>query len=199
MKYSLSISGKHYEMLRRHLFPGDGNEAVAIALCGRHSYKGKTKLLVNEIVPIPYESCIVRKPDLINWRTETIIPYLEKAMRKGFGILKIHSHPTGYSNFSSIDDKSDTELFESIFGWMNDDLPHASAVMLPDGEIFGRVFQSDLTHQDLGKINVVGDDLLFWINNTTFNKKEFELRTIQAFGEGTVRKLKQLKIAVIGC
>ena len=35
MKNHFKISKKHYKDLRNHLFPGDGKEAVSIAVCGR--------------------------------------------------------------------------------------------------------------------------------------------------------------------
>lgn len=199
MKYTLTISYKDYSVLKEHLYPGDGNEAVALAICGRQKTNNKTRLLVHEIVLIPYDECEVREPHLIKWSTKSFLPYLEKAAKKNMGVLKIHSHPTGYPNFSGIDDKSDNELFESVYGWMDSDEPHASAVMLPDGEIFGRVFLPDLSAKPISKISVIGDDIFYWDNIKSKGIEEFELRTAQAFGEGTTNKLKQLKIAVVGC
>ena len=199
MKYNLSISGKHYEQLKNHLFPGDGKEAVAVALCGRQSNEEQIKLLVNEIILIPYDQCSIRSSVLIKWSTTTIIPYLEKAAKKGLALLKIHSHPTGFPSFSNTDDKSDKELFSSVFGWMENEEPHASAIMLPDGKIIGRIINSDLTMKSIDKINVVGDDLKFWFSDEKSAMEEFELRTVQAFGLGTTNKLKRLKIAVVGC
>ena len=199
MKYTLTISNKNHSILQKHLYPGDGKEAVAIAICGRQKSKAQTRLLVYELIPIPYNHCSIREPYLVKWSTEAFIPHLEKAAKKGLGILKIHSHPNGYKAFSNTDDISDNELFESIFGWMDDEEPHASAIMLPDGEIFGRVFQSDLTHQLLDKINVVGDDLTYWTKSKFAGVADFAIRTAQAFGEGTTNKLKELKIGIVGC
>lgn len=199
MKYNLTISGKDYRVLQKHLYPGDGKEAVAIALCGRQKSTSQTRLLVHELILIPYDQCSIRKSNLIKWSTQIIIPYLEKAAKKGLGILKIHSHPGGLNAFSETDDISDKELFESVYGWMDDEEPHASAIMLPDGKIFGRIFHPDLKHEDLTKVNITGDDILIWSTNIANGIEEFELRTVQAFGEGTINKLKQLRIAVIGC
>lgn len=199
MKYNLTISGKHYQALKQHLYPGDGNEAVVVALCGRHKTKKQTRLLVYELIPIPYEQCFVREPLLVKWSTKIIIPYLEKASRKGLALLKIHSHPTGLQSFSETDDQSDEELFESIYGWMDDDEPHASSIMLPDGKIIGRVFHPDMTNQPIDKINIVGDDLHFWFRSQDEKIHQFEERTAQAFGKGTTNKLKKLRIAVVGC
>jgi len=199
MKYNLTISGEIYRALENHLYPGDGKEAVAVAICGRHKTNLQTRLLIHDLVLIPYEQCSIREPDLVTWSTELIIPFLEKASKKGLALLKIHSHPTGNPNFSSTDDLSDKELFESVFGWMEDEEPHASAIMLPDGEVFGRVFHSDLSEQPFDKVNIVGDDLNFWYLKQEEEISEFEKRTAQAFGPGTTLKLKKLKIGVVGC
>ena len=194
MQYNLTISGRDYDSLQKHLYPGDGKEAVAIAICGRQKNKQQKRLLVHEIVPIPYEDCFIREPNLVKWSTKLFIPYLEKAAKKGLGILKIHSHPNGYESFSITDDTSDKELFESIYGWMENEEPHASAIMLPDGEIFGRIFHLNLDHQPIDKINIVGDDLPFWFKIKNKGIADFELRTAQAFGEGTTNKFKKLRI-----
>jgi hypothetical protein len=199
MKYNLTISGGDYDALREHLYPGDGKEAVAIALCGRQKSEGQKRLLVHELILIPYDQCTQREEYVVKWSTQIIIPYLEKASRKGLALLKIHSHPTGYPSFSSTDDISDSELFSSVFGWMDDEEPHASAIMFPNGKIIGRVFNSNLQEQVIDKINVVGNDLQFWFADEAKGAEEFELRTVQAFGEGTTNKLKRLKIAVVGC
>lgn len=49
-----------------------------------------------------------------------------------------------------------------IRGWVEADIPHGSAIMLPDGQMFGRVLQSKKLFEPLAAINVAGDDLFFW-------------------------------------
>jgi hypothetical protein len=195
----LRISGKQYNILKQHLFPGDGKEAVAVVLCGRHENNGLSILLTHKIELIPHNEC-ERTEEYVNWKTERIIPLLEEAAKQNMAILKIHSHPTGYPKFSKTDDKSDSEFFRSVFGWCEHDGVHGSAVMLPDGRIFGRVFTPELKEYPLNKISIAGDIIEIW-NSNTFNSKdsEFALRTIQAFGEGTYDKLKQMKVGVVGC
>jgi len=57
MSTHLRIAGIHYDELRRHLFPGDGKEAVAFALCGRLTESGRDVLVVQKIVTVPHASC----------------------------------------------------------------------------------------------------------------------------------------------
>lgn len=199
MKYQLNISGLHYEKIKQHLYPGDGKEAVAIALCGRYSYNGMHKLMVHELFLIPYEDCTIRSPDLIQWSTRIIQPILEKAHLKKLSILKIHSHPTNYADFSETDDISDMELFSSVYGWVDDDGPHASAIMLPDGEIFGRFFLPDLSVVKINKTLIAGDQVQIFPIPVEAKIDETGKRTAQAFGGKTYNLLKGLKIGIIGC
>lgn len=199
MQYQLRISGIHYDQIRKHLFPGDNLEAVAVALCGRLSGEGVHKLLVNEVVLIPHEEC-ERTSDFVAWKTDRLVPLLEKASKYDYAILKIHSHPGGYEAFSSLDDDSDTRLFASVFGWTDSDNPHASAIMLPSGRIFGRVFEPNLNTEFLGNILVAGDTIRIWdYTQKSTSAREEGKRTIQAFGEKTYSLLSRLKVGVIGC
>lgn len=199
MQYQLNVSGLHHQQLREHLFPNDGMEAVALALCGRYRHGNLTKLLISEVFCIPIEQC-ERGEDYIRWSIDLLIPFLKKAQRRGMAILKIHSHPGGFDRFSGTDDISDSELFPSVFGWVDGDEPHASAVMLPDGHIFGRVFLPDNTCFPLNKVLVAGDQIQIWTDEAlTGTLREAGQRTAQAFGEHSYNLLHRLKIGVVGC
>jgi len=197
MQYQLRISGRHYDHLRQHLFPGDQKEAVAVALCGFHLHKDRTLLLVHQLFPVVYEKC-ERSSDYVHWKTEIILPVLEKAMKSGFSLIKIHSHPTGYPKFSQLDDDSDLKLFPSVYGWVDGDNPHGSFIMLPDGKIFGRIITKDNTFIAINKVSVTGDRIVIWQTQEYQINKELSLRNSQTLGEGTVRILKSMKIGIVG-
>jgi len=155
---------------------------------------------MHEVHPVPYSLC-ERAEDRVKWSTNQLRPLLDKARKRGFALLKIHSHPTGYPRFSGVDDASDAILFPSVHGWVDGEDPHASAVMLPDGRVFGRVHHSDGAIADLTAVTVIGDDLQIWRpdDGRADALPEFALRHIQAFGEGTFRALRGLRVAVVGC
>ncbi len=197
---SLKISGNVYNVLKEHLYPGDGKEAVAIALCGRHIHEENNLLLVHQIIYIPYNQCDIREPDLLKWSTSILLPYLNEAVKREWGVVKIHSHPTGCPDFSRTDDESDIDLFDSIYGWMNNEKNHASVIMLPDGTIFGRVVKPDLTFDNLKRVSVVGDDLMIWdLESDTLPTLGYALRTTQTLGKGTTDLLKKLQVGIVGC
>lgn len=198
MLYKLRISGMHYQKLQQHLFPGDGKEAVAVALCGRYENNELSVLLIHKLELIPYDEC-KRFEDYIQWKTDRIIPLIEIAEKQKLAILKIHSHPGGYSRFSHLDDISDLELFKSIYGWCDYDGVHGSAIMLPDGKIFGRVFTPDLKEFPIEKVSVASDMIHIWPRSVNKTFDEYSLRTIQALGDGTYTKLKEMKVGIVGC
>ena len=100
MKVRLRLSETDCKALQGHLFPGDGLEAVAVALCGRRRDPKDHVLTVQQLVPIPYNECKVRTPDRVTWSTARLIPLLERAAAKDLAIVKFHCHPTGYEWFS---------------------------------------------------------------------------------------------------
>jgi hypothetical protein len=200
MKVKLRISGRHHTQLRSHLLPSDGKEAVAVALCGRRHGQESHGLCVHDLVLIPHEACSERSATRVTWPASLLIPSLQRAMKHQWAVVKIHSHRGHYAQFSGYDDESDRDLFSSVYGWMDSELPHASAVMLPDGQMFGRVVASDGQFLPLSLIAVAGDDLHFWhYGAVDLNLPEFTLRHAQAFGKGTTERLRRLMAAVIGC
>lgn len=199
MELQLRISGLHHQILKKHLLPSDGLESVAVAICGRYMDEENIILTLHDIILIPDEECFSREEDLLQWPTEKAIPFFEKIGNNDLAIMKIHSHPGGYNNFSKTDDKSDAEFFDSAFGWALNDKPHVSAVMLPSGEIFARFFFSDLHHEPVKKILIAGDTIKFFGDNKQKGNDDFALRTIQTFGDTTYQSLRKISIGIVGC
>lgn len=197
MSTSLALVQEQYDALRAHLLPADGLEAAAIILCGLSS-DGK-RLSAHKVIPIAYARC-QRTKTSITWPTAAIESALAEAANNDLAVVKIHSHRVDYSDFSPTDDRADAELFPSLHGWFDKDLPHSSAIMLESGEIYARTYRSDGTILEAEKVLVFGDDIrVFTRREFTAEDAPAALRTIQAFGEGTYGILKLLKIAVVGC
>jgi hypothetical protein len=198
----IRIAGFHYQQLKQHLFPGDNKEAVAIALCGRSFDSDNHTLVVQDLLLVPYELC-ERKGDYVRWPTEVINPFLEKATKRHLAIVKIHCHPGPgvHEFFSELDDESDHRLFKSINSWVDDDLPHASCIMLPDGRLFGRFFTHKMGIETVHKISVAGSDIVIWnySDHQPGIVDEAQLRNLQAFGKKTVHMLNMMTVGVVGC
>jgi ThiF family len=195
----LRLTRSQHKELFRHLIPGDGLEAVAVGLCGRRRGEDAHCLSLWKVVPIPYDECKVRSADRVTWSTKRLVPLLEEASKRDLGVIRIHSHPGGYDQFSAVDDFSDTDLFASVFGWTDSKYPHASAIMLPDGRMFGRAILPDGQFSALDSILIPGDDIQFWGGTVSGGLPGYVQKHAQLFGAGTARRLRDFSVAVIGC
>ena len=200
MNCSLRLTGEQHQILHSHLFPGDGKEAVALLLCGRRNGRERHIFTVQAAILIPHNACSVRAPDRIAWPTKFVDELLNEAHGREKAIIKIHSHAEGCRFFSRTDDRSDRELVSAIASLLGDGLPHASLIMLPSGEIFGRVLNIDGEPAcPLSSVTVVGDDLKIWEDSPAGEPKPFAQRHAQAFGSGTTTRLSRISAAVVGC
>ena len=202
---TLTLTSGQQQTLLQHLFPQDGCEAVAIALCSRRAGTTRHRLLVRRIVEIPYSACSVRLPDRVTWSTDALPAILDEAAQHGWAVVKVHGH-RGYSQFSHVDDASDRALFPSVYSWLDDGSAgslnaHASTILMDDGRLFGRVVTADAEFIPLECVNVVGDDLSFCYasNPAATEVPEFGRRVAQTFGAGTFERLRRLRVAVVGC
>jgi hypothetical protein len=196
----VAISGAHHRELEQHLFPGDGNEAVAFALCGRARRDDQELLLVREIVPVPYDMCPVRTPYRVTWLGKVLDTILARALDDGLALMKIHSHPTGHPWFSSTDDEADGTLFPCVSGWLGDSHgPMASMIMLPGGRMIGRSVWGGEIGDEIQAVRVAGDDFRFWFTGAAEEVPKHGQRVAQTFGEATYTQLRRLKVGVVGC
>ncbi len=201
MKTCLRISSEDYQSIQKHLFPQDGKEAIAFALCGRAQAEDRLVFAVHEVLLIPYSRC-VREADYLHWKTEDVVPLMNKAMVKHMAIMRIHSHPGGWPHFSKNDLATDEEFFGNLIaGWCEDGLPHLSAIMIPGGRVLGRVYNADGTVQQLDQTVVVGENIQFAMLDEEQEDAppEEALRNIQAFGDGMYNTFKRLRIGIVGC
>lgn len=202
-RVKLRMTGRQQAALLHHLFPGDGREAVALALCGVGTLPDHDTLhqviCVHRIVPIPYDECLLRTDKVVSWSTDVVPGLAAEASRKGLVFLKIHSHPTGFAVFSDLDDISDRELFTGLAGWLDTNFPGISAIMTPDGRVTARVILGNGNFAPVAATSVAGSDINIWTDKATEHKvTELNHRTAQTFGSGTTNLVARLRVGVVG-
>jgi len=198
MDVSLTLTEDQHAAISNHLFPGDGLEAVAFLICGRAASGDRHRLVVRQVFPIAHDRCR-RTAVSVSWNAEDIENLLYTAEVEKLSLIKVHSHPGGFDRFSEVDDASDAELLRTISSWVERDIPHGSVVMLPGGRMFGRYHWREPHMKSLTLINVVGPDLKFWwADDQPTEDLAFAAAQDQAFGEGTTRRLRKLRIGVVG-
>jgi hypothetical protein len=145
---------------------------------------------------IPHSAC-ERSAIGVKWQLNSCGELMLSQYGRRQAFVKIHSHPNGYDNFSDTDDINDKRLLPGFSNFYGDELPHGSAVMQPDGRIFGRVWHKDAFHP-FSNVAVIGHDIKFW----PFERPvvgEASHRQVQAFGRGTTELLRSLSVGVVGC
>lgn len=203
----LRMTEAAYQQLKTHLFPGDGCEAVAFALCGSLEKANESIFIVHSIYLYPHKKCTVRNGDRVEWSPSEIVDLFDQCRKKGFRLLKIHSHPEYWPFFSKVDDISDRDLAETLSGWIGREEDLCSIIMLPDGSMIGRAIDHQGNFFSLQSIVIIGDNISCFSDSDLKDgesgddvcEEDIHLRTRQTFGEGTTRLLKKLKIGVVGC
>ncbi len=200
MKYSLSLSGVQHKKLKTHLFI-DNLESVALIFCHQSISTKQIKLVAFDIVLIPDKECERSKTN-ITWSVEKYFTpkQIETIDKNKLSLITIHSHPKGFNDFSKIDDDNDKTLFSSVNNWFDNNRANGSAIMLPNGDIFGRIVSDKGKFIPFSHISIAGSNIqMLRHKNKNYQVPEFAKRIAQTFGKGTFSVLKQLKVGVIGC
>lgn len=185
----LVIPQQHHNLLRSHLFPGDGKEAAALMFCAQGVH-GDARYLVQDICVIPHEACGLRARDQLRWPGSYVEAAIDAAETTGASILAIHSHPGDYFAFSAADDRSDRILVPAL--QQANRALHGTAIMVPDGAVRARLYTPDLDIVPFAQVMMPGDDIRIWWHDD-------ENRALPiAFTAQTRPWLKRLSVAVIG-
>lgn len=201
MRYTLTLQESHYTQLREHLIRKDGKERAAFIICGRSLLKNtEDRFLSREVIVLADDQLLTSQPAQVSWDNNYFVQALKRAESKGFAVIAIHNHPSGFEQFSRTDDNGEYHLFKLAFNRNGGNRPHASLIMMPDGSLLGRVWKKDLTHELLSLIRVIGKSLKFWYPNRLKNYQSPESFNRQqlAFGDALVQDLSHLVCTVVG-
>ena len=197
---TLAMTSQIHEQAFRYLFPGDGLEAAGVFLCHQGLGRFSQKLLVAEFLHYPHSSS-TRSETNVTWpfASQFDTERIEKLDSSGQSIVTVHSHPSGDSKFSEIDDRNDRELFGSVNEWFADGRESGSAIMLPDGSLIGRIVDKDGDFQDFRSVNIVGENIHLWFKGKYQISTEYEQKVAQTLGKGTLSALQSMRVGVVGC
>lgn len=187
LKTHFRLTDTRLDDLKHHLFPGDGLEASAIVLASCNKIKDQIIFLVQDILLVPHSEC-KRKVDYLTWPGKYIEEAIEKGEENNLSIFLMHSHPSGFNQFSTADDESDQRVIPCIFAAYNQ--LHGSIIVTPDGKLIGRFYDKNLSHQYIDKFLIVGQDLAL-ITPQSSSK-------VMPFSADMTESLKNFKVGVIG-
>ncbi|PKP01377.1 MAG: thiamine biosynthesis protein ThiF [Bacteroidetes bacterium HGW-Bacteroidetes-6] len=201
MKYSITIQNQHFENLKGNLIKVDGKERVAFIICGRSIINDiEERFLSKEVHFLSDDKLLISEQNQVSWDNKYFIDVLKKAEVKNLAIVLVHNHPEGINSFSPVDDNGEFHLFKLAFNRNGGANSHASLIMLPDGNLIGRVWKNDLTTESISMIRVIGNKIKLNYPNQTddYESPEIFNRQQLAFGSSLVQDLSNLKISIIG-
>lgn len=188
--HTLVIIDSIHQLVKKHLFPGDGLEAAAILLCKRMT-GNQTKLLCTKAIYVPYAECS-RSSDQLTWPGEYLAQALDEAENESLSLILIHSHPGNLNAFSLVDDRSDRLVIPELFK-NSEAATHGTAIMVPNGSIKARMYDQNQKITTVDLVAVYGTNTEFFWDNSDNNKRPL------AFTEEMRNELSKLTVAVIGC
>lgn len=199
MRYTLTILQEDYDKLTAQLFPDRTLERAAYLLCNLSTTADETRFLVKEIIPVAQEDIRESSIDRMSIKSRSVMSALKKASLKNQSFIFVHSHPTGFAQFSAQDDKEEKSLFESVYNRLRYDKPHASLVFPDTEKPFGRVWLENGNSHEIELIRVIGRKikLVYKSADIRFDTETFD-RQIRAFGKDMQAVLSRLRVGVVG-
>ncbi len=201
MKFSFTIQNQHFKKIKENLIKVDGKERVAFLICGRSIINGiEERFLSKEVHFLLDDELLISEHNQVSWDNKHFINVLKKAEAKNQAVVLVHNHPEGINSFSPIDDNGEYHLFKLAFNRNGGTNSHASLIILPDGNLIGRVWKNDLSTEPISMIRIIGNVIKLNYPNRTDDYKSPEIFNRQqlAFGNSLVQDLSKLKISVVG-
>jgi len=194
---TLTITEGLYESLRAAVFSVDGVEGAAYVMCGLSRPDGETRLLAREVVPVAENHYLERTATRLSIVSDSFVPLAKRAAEKGEGMVFVHSHPGGASDFSEQDERELPRLMEYV-SQRAPKAPHGCLVLGGGDAMLGRVWTPE-AWAPLTRIRVIGQRFRFWDSGPTRNPlPQFFDRQVRAFGPDIQTLLGSLHIGVVG-
>lgn len=198
-RHTLTLHESHLVELRRSFAHPEGHERAAFLFCSRSETERDTRLIVRELVVVPDEHIRSSSSVHISIASSYYVPAIAKAARLGQSLVLVHSHPTGFPDFSEQDDREERELFRTAFIRAPRG-PHASLILV-GGEkptLIGRAWTDENTQVPIRRIRAAGRRLRLFDHGRPPQVAPWADRQVRAFGPGTQEILTGLHVGVVG-
>ncbi len=198
MKYTITISESVYAELFDHVLKDADQENAGFSFARLSLTEKETRLVIREFTPIEGIDLLETREDRMRIDSNALARAMKHARLTDQHLVFVHSHPSGFSEFSVADDESESAMFQSVFGRNDGDGPHASLVLPRGGSPFARVWLQNGNAVAVDRIRVIGKQFRFYDKiRSSYDLDVFD-RQVRAFGQDLQVLLKALTIAVVG-
>ncbi|ALJ13041.1 ThiF family adenylyltransferase [Sphingopyxis macrogoltabida] len=208
-QYSATLQQRHLERLKSLLRHDDGKEHAAYVFFSsadiqrdpwdRESHE---KFLSVNVREIPPEDIVSADGTHVSWLTDSYVRALRDAEANNHIVAIVHSHPSGFAEFSGQDDENEQDLAQLAVNRNGPGTKLISLVLAGENQLFGRVWlrPANKGWEKLRAIRAWGSDLRFWFADTDPAQSSTVLaRQALAFGNALNSDLKRMRVGVVGC
>ena len=199
MKYSMTMADTIYQEICGHIFKNPESENAGFAFARLSKTDGEIRLILREFTPIDDIDVLDAHREGMRIDSAALSRAMKHARLTDSHLVFVHSHPSGFSEFSEADDQNEFRMFEAVYRRNENVELHASLVIPREGDPFARLWLPEGVHQPISRIRVIGSHFrMFDATGTGAEDRIFD-RQVLAFGSATQSLLKSLHVAVVGC
>jgi molybdopterin/thiamine biosynthesis adenylyltransferase len=200
--FELRLTGAHWDDLRGHLFPGDGDEHGAVILAGVAATPAGTRLVAREIVLA--EDGVDYVPGQRGYRMLTadfVARHSDRAAREGLAYIAVHCHGgTTAVGLSPNDRRSQERGYPALLDIL--DGPPVAGAVLATAAAAADVWLPDRTRHPLSRVVVSGSSRLVLTPSPGAREAAVDARYDRQallFGAAGQRVLSAVTVAIVGC
>ena len=204
--FDLTIREADLDALRGLVLREDGLEAAAYVLCGESSIqsdpwerRGRRRLTVHAVVPIPGEDAISASERHVTWSTTSYVKLLKRAKDERLVPGIVHIHPHGPARFSDQDDRNEKDLLQMARNRNGGQAALVSVLLTGDDRVRARLWPDLHGSVDAVAVRVAGQRLAVHSPAVDPTDIDFLARQALAFGPSLNVRLRTMRIGVVGC
>lgn len=192
----IRINENLWEQLVTQLWKYNDVESAGLLMGNLVDSPSGKMIIVKEAIVVPDEAYLERKIDQISIDPIHMNRLTKRARDNNWCVLTIHTHPNAIEPwFSGADDYGDSRLMPSLHCQILN-VFHGSLVIVKNGKVKARVFSQEGKAQN-ASLWRIGKILQTEESDVNITDNWFSRQTM-ALGESGQRKLKQLRVGVVG-
>ncbi|MBR8537893.1 ThiF family adenylyltransferase [Carboxylicivirga sediminis] len=201
--FSCALSEPIDETLKLHLLREDGQEDLTFALWIPSEGKNRFTAIIKEVI-------FPEKGDRnvhgnVSYNYEYLLRVCRTALKKGYGVALLHSHPISFGWQGMSDDDKSTEMKTFVNAFSTTELPFVGMTLGNDGYWSSRIWyygeDEDIIYKWSESVKVVGKKLQPFFNDKILPATKPNgqtIRTVNVWGEEQNDDITRLRVGVIG-